>query len=150
MAKMKVKSTKERGKNTKVIKNAKKKQELSEARKRRIRKFVLEGVAQGFVTQDEVLELFPDAEDHLEELDDLYDELSEQDRQMMEAAGGEDAMSTAGIYIDLKNGDQTIAKVDPDVMNRMLAVVNMDEFNAFIECIVQSVETPEVSPLCKQ
>ncbi len=92
----------------------------------------------------------PEDEGLWDRLDDLYDELSEQDRQMMEAAGGEDAMSTAGIYIDLKNGDQTIAKVDPDVMNRMLAVVNMDEFNAFIECIVQSVETPEVSPLCKQ
>ena len=30
---------------------------------------------QGFITQDEILDLFPDAEDRLKELDDLYDKL---------------------------------------------------------------------------
>lgn len=112
-------------------------------------------VAKDPIDDDAQVVQIADLEDEEDEalwdrLDDLYDDLSEQDRQMMEDAGGEDAMSAAGIYIALKNGNQTVAKVDPEVMNRMLAVVSMGEFNAFVECIVQSVETPEVSPLCKQ
>ena len=36
---------------------------------------VVKGRTQGFVTQDEILELFPDAERHVDELDQLYDQL---------------------------------------------------------------------------
>ena len=90
MAKMKVKTTKEKGKNTKLVKNAVVKTKLSEARKRQLRKFVLEGVAQGFVTQDEILNLFPDAEDHLEELDDLYDELMQKGVDIFETVADQD------------------------------------------------------------
>ncbi len=90
MAKMKVKSTKDKGKNTQIVKDVDGGTELSETRKRRIRKFVLEGVAQGFVTQDEILELFPDAEDHLEELDDLYDELMQKGVDIFESMADQD------------------------------------------------------------
>jgi RNA polymerase primary sigma factor len=47
------------------------------ARKKRIdtSKLVKKGKKQGFVTQDEVLKLFPDAEKRVEELDDLYNKL---------------------------------------------------------------------------
>ena len=90
MAKMKVKSTKDKGKNTQIVKDVDGGTELSETRKRRIRKFVLEGVAQGFVTQDEILEFFPDAEDHLEELDDLYDELMQKGVDIFESMADQD------------------------------------------------------------
>ena len=33
------------------------------------------GKKQGFVTQEEILAIFPDAEDRVEELDELYDQL---------------------------------------------------------------------------
>lgn len=35
-------------------------------------------------------------------------------------------------------------------MNRMLSVVSMDKFNAFIETIVRSVETPNDPSICQQ
>ncbi len=81
-------------------------------------------------------------------LDDYYDELSDADQAEMESASG-DAMSTAGIYIVLQDGRKTVAKIRPDVMNRMLSVVSMDEFNEFVETIVKSVEEPDDSPICK-
>ncbi len=81
-------------------------------------------------------------------LDDYYDELSDADQVEMESASG-DAMSTAGIYIVLQDGRKTVAKIRPDVMNRMLSVVSMDEFNEFVETIVKSVEEPDDSPICK-
>jgi len=39
------------------------------------KKLLEKGKKQGFVTQEEILEVFPDAEKHLEELDELYDRL---------------------------------------------------------------------------
>lgn len=85
-----------------------------------------------------------------DELDDIYDELSEEDQALQEEGiEDEDAKSTAGIYLQLAGGKQTIAQIDPDVMNRMLSVVTMDEFNTFVDTIVRSVESPDDSAICK-
>ncbi len=82
-------------------------------------------------------------------LDDYYDELSDADQAELESRG-DDSMSTAGIYIELSDGRKTLAKVRPEVMNRMLGAVSMDEFNEFVEVIVKSVEEPDDSPICKK
>lgn len=85
-----------------------------------------------------------------DELDDIYDELSEEDQALQEEGiEDEDAKSTAGIYLQLAGGKQTVAQIDPDVMNRMLSVVTMDEFNTFVDTIVRSVESPDDSAICK-
>lgn len=99
-----------------------------------------------------VLKIAEGVEDDLwDVLDELYDRLSDEDQTSLEM-GIEDssAQSTAGIYLQLAEGKQTIAQVDPDVMNRILTVISMDEFNAFVETIVRSVETPDDSPICKR
>lgn len=84
------------------------------------------------------------------EVDDIYDDLSEKDTQLLqESFEDESNVSTAGIYIQLANEQQTIAKVDPDIMNRILSAISMDEFNQFVEVIVESVENPDDSPICK-
>ncbi len=92
MAGMKVTKTKEKAKNLEIVKGVQQTGKLSESRKRKIRKFVLEGVAQGFVTQDEILDLFPDAEDYLEELDDLYDELIQKGVDIFESMADQDEL----------------------------------------------------------
>lgn len=48
---------------------------MGDNRRKKIRELVLRGMAQGHVTQDDILALFPDAEHYIAELDDLYDEL---------------------------------------------------------------------------
>ena len=84
------------------------------------------------------------------EIDGLYDELSEKDTLLLQESFEDEAdVSTAGIYIQLANNQQTIAKVTPDVMNRILNSISMEEFNQFIEVIVDSVENPDDSPICK-
>lgn len=86
----------------------------------------------------------------MDKLDVLYEALSEEDQTLLMADfADDDDLDTAGIYVQLKNGAQTIAKVNPAVMNRMLEVVSMEEFNAFVETIVSAVETPDDSPVCK-
>jgi len=50
-----------------------------------IRKLIEKGKKQGFVTQEEILRLFPDAEERIEELDDLYDKLLKQKVDVFES-----------------------------------------------------------------
>lgn len=84
-------------------------------------------------------------------LDDLYDELSTADQMLIESGcEHEENKTTAGIYLQLANGHQTIAQVDPDVINRMLTVITTEEMNTFVDTIVRSVETPDDSPICKR
>ncbi|HBS26093.1 MAG TPA: hypothetical protein DD827_03015, partial [Gammaproteobacteria bacterium] len=81
-------------------------------------------------------------------IDERFDALNELDQAEIEQ--GMDGMSGAGIYIELSTGENTLATVNPDVMNRMLSVISMDEFNAFVETIVHSVEKPDDSSICQQ
>lgn len=85
-----------------------------------------------------------------DELDDIFDELTVEDQMMLEAMVDDDGfVSKAGIYLQLAGGKQTVAQIDPSVMNKMLGVITMEEFNEFIETIVSSVEEPDDSPICK-
>lgn len=49
------------------------------------RKLIEKGKKQGFVTQDEILQLFPDAEERVEELDELYDKLLQEKIDVFES-----------------------------------------------------------------
>ena len=59
-----------------------------------IRKQVVEIIKkareQGFLTQEEILEIFPDAEDRIKELDDLYDSLLSEGIDVFESVTTED------------------------------------------------------------
>lgn len=96
-------------------------------------------------TSDEIEEDLWDA------LDELYDSLSLEDARLSDAnTSNENDIEAAGVYIQLQNGKQTIAQVDPLIMNRILDVISMDEFNNFIEAIVSSVEKPNDSAICQK
>jgi RNA polymerase primary sigma factor len=51
---------------------------------------IKKGREQGFLTQDEILEVYPDAEKRLEELDDLYDKLISENIDVFESVATED------------------------------------------------------------
>lgn len=84
-----VKSSKnpKRGKIDKSVKKTQVTEEgkLSELRKKKIRELVLSGMSQGYVTQDSILNLFPDAEEWVEELDNLYEELIQKEIDVFES-----------------------------------------------------------------
>lgn len=98
-----------------------------------------------------VLQISESVDDILwDELDDLYDELSDEDQAVLEAGlEDESSRSAAGIYLQLQDGSQTLAQVNPAIMNRILGVISMDELNEFVDTIVRSVENPDDSPICK-
>jgi hypothetical protein len=99
-----------------------------------------------------VLKTSEDIDDALwDALDDFYDTLGVEDALMSHAKAADDNdIDTAGVYIQLKNGQQTIAPVDPLIMNRILDVISMNELNDFIEAIVTSVENPNDAAICQK
>ncbi|MCP4272355.1 MAG: hypothetical protein GY781_10370 [Gammaproteobacteria bacterium] len=91
-----------------------------------------------------------DIEEYWDEIDDLYDELAIEDQRLEESGSNNpDDISTAGIHIALKNNGQTIAQVNPDILNRILDVLSPDEFAEFVDIIAKSVEDPNDTPICK-
>lgn len=92
----------------------------------------------------------PEDDELWDSLDETYDEMNSEDQALLEEGiEDEQSKSTAGIYLQLAGGQQTIAQVNPDIMNRMLTVISMDELNTFVEDIVRSVENPDDSPICQ-
>lgn len=86
-----------------------------------------------------------------DELDNLYDELSIADQALLEdAVEDEGVQSAAGIYLQLANGQQTIAQVSPELVNRILSVLSLEEFNQFLDVIVKSVEQPNDTAICQR
>lgn len=55
-----------------------------------IKKLITKGQKQGFLTQDDIAEIYPEAEEKVEELDDLYEKLLEADIDVFDAAGEEE------------------------------------------------------------
>lgn len=99
-----------------------------------------------------VLKTSEDIDDALwDALDERYDELGLKDALLSaDNSADTDDIDAAGVYIQLENGKQTIAAIDPLIMNRILDVISMDEFNDFIEAIVTSVENPDDSAICQK
>ena len=83
----------------KIKKESKKKPE-------RVQKLLQKGKEQGFITQDEILNAFPEAENHIEELDDLYTKLIFENVDVFEAITeeeiAEDERSTGELAKELK------------------------------------------------
>jgi len=98
-----------------------------------------------------VIKTSEDIDDDLwDELDDYHELLGPEDQKLIEETmvDTDTETNSAGIYIQLAGDKQTVAQVNPDVMNRMLGVISMEEFNTFVETIVSSVENPDDSPIC--
>ena len=89
-----------------------KEEPLSKAQKlalKNLRKLVTKGKKQGYVTQEDVMELFPQAEENIEELDSLYEKLMNEGVDVFDTASekeaekiknAEDLLAAANIRLD--------------------------------------------------
>ena len=99
-----------------------------------------------------VLKISEDIDDALwDALDELYDELGLEDALLSSNnTVNSDDINAAGVYIQLQNGQQTIAPINPLIISLILDVISMDEFNELVEAIVSSVENPDDSAICQK
>ncbi len=87
-------------------------QGMSDARRKKIRELVLHGMSQGYVTQDDIFVLFPDAEEHIPELDDLYDELLQKDIDVFESTAETPEEVEARATSDLEKELEVLSSLD--------------------------------------
>jgi len=75
-------------------------------------------------------------------LDDAENHLSDDDETAEK--------HTAGLIITLGDGNTTSVEVSPELLNRILGAISIDELNRLIDAIVSSVENPDNRPLCQR
>jgi len=90
-------------------------------------------------------------EDALEKLEDIYDELMDMDRALAEQQQDlSDNINAAGISIHLKDGRYVYASVSPDLLNKVMQSISVDELNTLVCAITEAVEDPDERSLCQR
>ena len=99
--------------------------------------------------QGEIVSIADETSDAvLKELQDLYDVLQGELEQLLEQSNEGLMMNAAGMEVQLKDGRLCTLRVSPDVVTKILTVLEFDELQAFIDNIARSVENPDSEHFC--
>lgn len=90
--------------------------------------------------------LTPDIERALEA---LAEQLDTEGQAWAEANGPELRLSAVGLVIQLADGRQSLARVEPDMVRRILTVLTPEELGQFVARIADAVEHPDDTPICR-
>ena len=94
-----------------------------------------------------------DLDDDLDEaIEDFYDDMMALNQQLYEDENNEAEVgyNAAGIVLELNNGDNVYAQVDPELLGRIMTGVTPDEFNTVVNAIVEAVENPDARTPCQR
>jgi len=91
-------------------------------------------------------------EELAEEIEDQYDELMEMNREIYEQEADADEVGyhAAGITVQLEDGTNVYAQVDPGLLGRIMQVLSPVEFNEVVNAIAQAVEHPDSRSMCQR
>ncbi|HHI77239.1 MAG TPA: hypothetical protein ENJ94_08715 [Gammaproteobacteria bacterium] len=87
-----------------------------------------------------------------ERIEDFYDEMMELGRELYEQEGDQEEVGyhAAGITVQLADGSNVYAQVDPQLLGRIMQVLSPEEFNQVVNAIVEAVENPDARSLCQR
>ena len=87
-----------------------------------------------------------------ERIEDFYDEMMELGRELYEQEGDQEEVGyhAAGITVQLADGSNVYAQVDPQLLGRIMEVLSPGEFNQVVNAIVEAVENPDARSLCQR
>ncbi len=85
-----------------------------------------------------------------ERVESLYDELLEMDQQLHEREAPAEEYHTAGVVLNLKNGETVYAQVEPALLSRIMSVLTPEEFGRVVNAIVDAVENPDPRTMCQR
>ncbi len=94
-----------------------------------------------------------DLDDELaERIEEHYDEMMELGRELYEQEGEDDEVGyhAAGITVQLRDGSNVYAEVDPRLLGRIMEVLTPEEFNQVVNAIAGAVENPDARTLCQR
>ncbi len=81
-----------------------------------------------------------------EELEAVAESLEEEGQRWADESGLRQA--AVGIVVHLADGHQSLARVEPDMVRRILTVLSPAELGEFVAKIVDAVENPDDTPIC--
>ncbi|MBV2121796.1 MAG: hypothetical protein KUF74_10100 [Candidatus Thiodiazotropha sp. (ex Ctena orbiculata)] len=85
-----------------------------------------------------------------EKIEARYETLLEMNEQLVADQQGAAHVDTAGINVSLTDGRVVQAEVDPQLINRLLQVVSVEELGEFVSAIALAVEQGDERPLCQR
>ncbi len=83
----------------------------------------------------------------LEHIDALHERLLDEEQALIEQTEAPERHA-AGIMIQLRDGRSVQAAVDPDLLNRLLQAVTIEELGGFVQTIAEAVEHPDDVAFC--
>ncbi len=91
----------------------------------------------------------------LEKLENYYDALLDIDKTITEQVlakqpDSSDTLDSAGISVQLKDGQNVYAEINPELLNRVLQTISPDELNIIVSAITEAVENPDERSLCQR
>jgi hypothetical protein len=55
-----------------------------------------------------------------------------------------------GVQVQLESGDFTTVAIEPQIMNKLLSVLSIDELQAFLSQVAEDIEHPKSGPICRR
>ncbi len=83
-----------------------------------------------------------------EEIDELYDRLLQRQADLLEESEDRLEKNVTGVNLVLKDGTPCVIRLDPDLVGRMLTVMDLEELGQLVNTIADQVENPDNRPLC--
>lgn len=105
--------------------------------------------------EDELLKVFlpEDIDDDLsDQVEDFYDEMMVLNQSLYEQEADQEEVGyhAAGITVELGDGSNVYAQVNPELLGRIMQVLTPVEFNDVVNAIVEAVENPDARSLCQR
>ena len=98
-----------------------------------------------------VVALADDLEDDLEEaIEDEYTALMEVQRDLVEAADGDNTLALMAVAITLPDGQPGVVRIPARHARRLFAHFSVEEVHELVAAIAQSVANPVTGPLCQR
>ncbi|WP_243750751.1 hypothetical protein [Thiomicrorhabdus marina] len=88
----------------------------------------------------------------LEQLEAQYDEMFFGE-QAAEIDGNDPAGALAdacGVQVKLQSGQYTTVAIHPEIMNKILSVLSIDELQQFLAQVAEDIENPKFGPICSR
>ena len=85
-----------------------------------------------------------------DQLDSYYDELMEQQADLVDQADGAATHQAAGIRVTLNDGRSCMIRLEPKLANQLLAAFTLEEMQTLVQAIATNVENPSDGPICKR
>jgi len=83
-------------------------------------------------------------------LDTCYDELMEQQADLVDATDSAATHQAVGIRVTLQNGQPCMIRLEPKLANRLLSAFTLEEMQTLVQAIARNLENPDDGPVCKR